>query len=97
MAEINEAVQAIHHKKADVVVMVDNCYGEFTHCKEPQADVLVGSLIKNPGGGLAPTGGYVAGRAGCVEKITYRYTSPGVGGELAPMPEAINRFSKGCF
>lgn len=97
VAEINEAVQAIHHKKADVVVMVDNCYGEFTHCEEPQADVLVGSLIKNPGGGLAPTGGYVAGRADCVEKITYRYTSPGVGGEIGSYAGGYQPFFQGLF
>ena len=95
--EINEAVQAIHRKKADVVVMVDNCYGEFTHREEPKADVLAGSLIKNPGGGLAPTGGYIAGRADCVEKITYRYTSPGVGGEIGSYAGGYQPFFQGLF
>ena len=76
VAEINEAVQAIHHKKADAVVMVDNCYGEFTHCEEPQADVLAGSLIKNPGGGLAPTGGYVAA-------VSYTHLVPYVRGPFS--------------
>lgn len=95
--EINEAVQAIHRKKADVVVMVDNCYGEFTHREEPKADVLVGSLIKNPGGGLAPTGGYIAGRADCVEKITYRYTSPGVGREIGSYAGGYQPFFQGLF
>jgi len=64
--------------------MVDNCYGEFLDTKEPAeagADIIAGSLIKNPGGGLALTGGYITGRADLVEKISYRMTSPGIGGE----------------
>ena len=64
--------------------MTDNCYGEFLHEKEPTdvgVDVIAGSLIKNPGGGLALTGGYIAGRADLIEKISYRMTSPGIGGE----------------
>ena len=64
--------------------MVDNCYGEFLHVKEPTdvgADIMAGSLIKNPGGGLALTGGYVVGRADLIEKVSYRMTSPGIGGE----------------
>lgn len=68
----------------DIICMVDNCYGEFLDIKEPTevgADVIAGSLIKNPGGGLALTGGYIAGRADLIEKISYRMTSPGIGGE----------------
>ena len=68
----------------DIICMVDNCYGEFLHTKEPTdvgADVIAGSLIKNPGGGLALTGGYIAGRQDLIEKISYRMTSPGIGGE----------------
>ena len=64
--------------------MVDNCYGEFLHVKEPTdvgADIMAGSLIKNPGGGLALTGGYVAGRADLIEQVSYRLTTPGIGGE----------------
>lgn len=65
--------------------MVDNCYGEFTETKEPTqvgADIIAGSLIKNPGGGIAPTGGYIAGRADLIEKCSYRLTCPGVGREV---------------
>ena len=64
--------------------MVDNCYGEFTEEIEPTqvgADIIAGSLIKNPGGGLAPTGGYIAGRADLVENASYKLTAPGIGGE----------------
>lgn len=57
-----QPIEAIHRLRPDVCVMVDNCYGEFTDQREPRADLLAGSLIKNPGGGLAPTGGYVAGK-----------------------------------
>ena len=67
-----------------IICMVDNCYGEFLHMKEPTqvgVDVLAGSLIKNPGGGLALSGGYIAGREDLVEKVSYRMTSPGIGGE----------------
>lgn len=69
----------------DIVVMVDNCYGEFTQKQEPTqrgADLMAGSLIKNPGGGIAPTGGYIAGRADLVELCAHRLTAPGVGGEI---------------
>ena len=70
--------------RSDIICMVDNCYGEFLDTKEPTevgADVVAGSLIKNPGGGLALTGGYIAGRADLIENISYRMTSPGIGGE----------------
>ena len=80
-----EKIAAIAKKKApNCIVMVDNCYGEFLRTKEPTdvgADVIAGSLIKNPGGGLALTGGYIAGRQDLIEKISYRMTSPGIGGE----------------
>lgn len=64
--------------------MADNCYGEFLHIQEPTdagIDVMAGSLIKNPGGGLALTGGYIAGRQDLIDKVSYRMTSPGIGGE----------------
>jgi len=80
--EINEAIEAIHAKKSDTCVMVDNCYGEFTNCEEPRADLMAGSLIKNPGGGIAPTGGYIAGKREFVELVSYRLTSPGIGAEV---------------
>lgn len=82
--EIKEWADFVHGINPDIVCMVDNCYGEFLHTLEPTdvgADIMAGSLIKNPGGGLALTGGYVAGRRDLVEKISYRMTSPGIGGE----------------
>ena len=72
----------LHTRHPGVRLMVDNCYGEFVCEREPShygADVCVGSLIKNPGGGLAPTGGYIAGRADAIERISYRLTAPGIG------------------
>lgn len=80
--EIEKAIGIIKSIKSDIVVLVDNCYGEFVEDREPVevgADLVAGSLIKNPGGGLAPTGGYVAGRKECVEKAAYRLTTPGLG------------------
>ena len=82
--EIEEWTDFVHGINPDIVCMVDNCYGEFLHVKEPTdvgVDVMAGSLIKNPGGGLALTGGYIAGRADLIEKVSYRMTSPGIGGE----------------
>lgn len=70
------------HANSKAFVMVDNCYGEFTCKNEPEADLIVGSLIKNPGGGIALTGGYLAGTKRAVELASYRLTSPGVGGEV---------------
>ena len=83
--ELADAISFIKNTRADVVVMVDNCYGEFVERKEPTnvgADIIAGSLIKNPGGGLALTGGYLAGRADLVEQVSYRLTSPGIGAEV---------------
>lgn len=82
--QIREVFQMVHGMSSDIVCMTDNCYGEFLDVKEPTdagADVAAGSLIKNPGGGLALTGGYVCGRADLIEKISYRMTCPGIGGE----------------
>ena len=100
VAQIGELIALCKQCKPDVICMVDNCYGEFTELIEPVnvgADLMVGSLIKNPGGGLAPTGGYIAGRADCVEKITYRYTSPGVGGEIGSYAGGYQPFFQGLF
>ena len=82
--QIAEWASFVHGINPDLVCMVDNCYGEFLHTKEPTdvgADIMAGSLIKNPGGGLALTGGYIAGRKDLVDKIYYRVTCPGIGGE----------------
>lgn len=82
--EIEEWATFVKSINPNIVCMVDNCYGEFLDIKEPTevgADVVAGSLIKNPGGGLALTGGYIAGRADLIKKISYRMTSPGIGGE----------------
>lgn len=89
-----------HAKNPDAVVLVDNCYGEFTGLQEPSAvgaDVLAGSLIKNPGGGLAPTGGYLAGRADLVERMATRLTSPGIGAEVGSYAGGYQPFYQGLF
>lgn len=95
--QINEAIDAIHVKKSDVCVMVDNCYGEFTNCEEPKADLMAGSLIKNPGGGIAPTGGYIAGKQKFVELVSYRLTSPGIGAEVGSYAGSYQPFYQGLF
>ena len=85
VTRIGELISFIKNIKPDVICMVDNCYGEFVEEKEPLevgADMIVGSLIKNPGGGLAPIGGYIAGRKDCVENASYRMTCPGLGMEV---------------
>ena len=82
--DIKEAIDVVKSVNKDLIVMVDNCYGEFLDIKEPTevgADIMTGSLIKNPGGGLALTGGYIAGRKDLVEMISYRLTTPGIGKE----------------
>ena len=83
-AEIGEIAAVVKEAGPDTAVVVDNCYGEFCDRTEPchhGVDLMAGSLIKNPGGGLAPTGGYIAGRAELVERAAYRMTAPGIGGE----------------
>lgn len=82
--DIKEAIEVVKSVNKDLIVMVDNCYGEFLDTKEPTevgADIMAGSLIKNPGGGFALTGGYIAGRKDLVEMISYRLTTPGIGKE----------------
>lgn len=82
--EIGEIVKTVKLVNPEIAVMVDNCYGEFTDIREPGhvgADLMAGSLIKNPGGGLAPSGGYIAGRSDLVERAAMRLTTPGIGGE----------------
>lgn len=83
--EIEQVAKMVKDKAPDCIVMVDNCYGEFVEKIEPTghgADLMAGSLIKNPGGGVAPTGGYIAGRADLVEQCSYRLTTPGTGKEI---------------
>ncbi len=100
LAEIQEAAALVHRINPDALVMVDNCYGEFTDVKEPTevgADLIAGSLIKNPGGGLAPTGGYVAGKRAVVERIAYRLTCPGIGAEVGSYAAGYQLFFQGLF
>lgn len=85
VSEIKEIIDFVKSISPDVIVMVDNCYGEFVEKSEPSevgADIVVGSLIKNPGGGIAPTGGYILGRKKYVEMCSYRLTAPGIGKEV---------------
>lgn len=100
VARIGELISFIKNIKPDVICMVDNCYGEFTEEKEPLevgADMIVGSLIKNPGGGLAPIGGYICGKKECVENAAYRLTSPGLGKEVGASLGVIQSFYQGFF
>lgn len=97
---IGELIAFIKNIKPDVICMVDNCYGEFVEEKEPLevgADMIVGSLIKNPGGGLAPIGGYIVGKKECVENAAYRLTSPGLGKEVGASLGVIQSFYQGLF
>ena len=91
---------AVRERFPNAIIMVDNCYGEFTDTVEPVAvgaDVLAGSLIKNPGGGLAPTGGYIAGRADLVERVAQRLTVPGMGREVGSYAGSYRPFYQGLF
>lgn len=97
---IGELIAFIKDIKPDVICMVDNCYGEFVETIEPTdvgADMVVGSLIKNPGGGLAPIGGYIAGKKECVENAAYRLTSPGLGKEVGASLGILSSFYQGFF
>lgn len=98
--QIGELIAFVKSIKPDVICMVDNCYGEFVEEREPLevgADMLVGSLIKNPGGGLAPIGGYIVGKKECVENAAYRLTSPGLGKEVGASLGVIQSFYQGLF
>ena len=81
VAELNKIIDFVHSIREDIICIVDNCYGEFAETSEPRGDLIVGSLIKNPGGGIAKTGGYIAGKARLVELAAYRLTSVGIGKE----------------
>ncbi len=98
--QIGEAIACVKAVRPDVIVMVDNCYGEFVETLEPSdvgADMIVGSLIKNPGGGLAPVGGYIAGTKECVERASFRMTCPGLGAEVGPSLTMNQSFYQGFF
>ncbi len=98
--EIEEMIASIRRIKPEAIVFVDNCYGEFVETREPieaGADLIAGSLIKNPGGGLAKIGGYIAGKTELVEKCGYRMTSPGIGGEAGASLNALPDMYQGFF
>ena len=100
VARIGELIRFIKDIKPDVICMVDNCYGEFVERIEPTdvgADMVVGSLIKNPGGGLAPIGGYIVGKREYVENAAYRLTSPGLGKEVGASLGILSSFYQGLF
>jgi cystathionine beta-lyase family protein involved in aluminum resistance len=97
---IGELISFIKGIKPSIICMVDNCYGEFVETIEPSdvgADMVVGSLIKNPGGGLAPIGGYIVGKKECVENAAYRLTSPGLGKEVGASLGILTQFYQGLF
>ena len=101
VAEIGRIIAAAKEANPNVIAYVDNCYGEFIEKQEPTevgADIMAGSLIKNLGGGLAPTGGYIVGRADLVENASYRLTAPGLGGEMgATLGDTQREFYQGLF
>ena len=100
VAQIGELIAFCKGIKPDVLVMVDNCYGEFVEELEPSqvgADMCVGSLIKNPGGGLAPIGGYIVGTKTCVERCAYRLSAPGLGQEVGANLGILPSFYQGLF
>ena len=100
VAQIGELIAFCKRCKPDVICMVDNCYGEFTELTEPVnvgADMMVGSLIKNPGGGIAPTGGYICGRADLIERCARRLTAPGLGREVGANLGLLTQLYQGFF
>ena len=100
VAQIGELISFVKKIKPSLICMVDNCYGEFVEREEPLeagADMIVGSLIKNPGGGLAPIGGYIAGKKECIENAAYRLTSPGLGKEVGASLGVTQSLYQGLF
>ena len=98
--QIGEAVACVKSVRPDIICMVDNCYGEFVEEQEPSdvgADMVVGSLIKNPGGGLAPSGGYICGTKACIDRASWRMTCPGLGAEIGPSLSLNTSFYEGFF
>ncbi|MGN0298603.1 MAG: aminotransferase class I/II-fold pyridoxal phosphate-dependent enzyme [Lachnospiraceae bacterium] len=97
---IGKLISFIKGIKPDIICMVDNCYGEFVEMREPSevgADMIVGSLIKNPGGGLAPIGGYICGRKDCIDRCAYRLSAPGLGQEVGANLGLLPSFYQGFF
>lgn len=100
VSELEEVIKFIKEIRNDVIVFVDNCYGEFIDYIEPTdvgADLIAGSLIKNIGGGIAPTGGYIAGKSKYVEQAAYRLTTPGIGGECGSTFGVVRQLYQGLF
>ncbi|UUZ79275.1 methionine gamma-lyase family protein [Paenibacillus sp. P26] len=100
VAQIAEMVRFVKEVNPELIVFVDNCYGEFTELTEPTqvgVDLMAGSLIKNPGGGLAASGGYIAGKSEYVNKAAYRLTAPGIGGEVGAMLGTTRSIFQGLF
>ena len=100
VAEIGAICDAVHGVRRDLAILVDNCYGEFVETLEPTqvgADLVVGSLIKNPGGGLAPTGGYVCGRADLIDRCARRLSAPGLGREVGANLGLLTQLYQGFF
>ena len=98
--EIGELVKFVREFEKDAIIMVDNCYGEFVETKEPcdvGVDVMVGSLIKNAGGGIAPTGGYIVGRKDVIEQVSSRFMAPSIGLEVGSYAGSYTPFFQGCF
>lgn len=97
---LKTVIDIVKSASKDSIIVVDNCYGEFVEKQEPieaGADIIVGSLIKNPGGGLAPTGGYIAGKETLIQLISYRLTSPGIGCEVGSYANTYQYFYQGFF
>lgn len=100
VTQIGELIAFVKSVKPDVLVMVDNCYGEFVEEQEPSdvgADMVVGSLIKNPGGGLAPIGGYICGTQSCIDRCAYRLSAPGIGQDVGASLSVMTSLYQGFF
>lgn len=100
MDDIKSIIDAVHKVREDIIVAVDNCYGEFAETAEPcsyGADICAGSMIKNPGGGIAPSGGYIAGREDLVEKVARHVSAPGLGSEVGPSLGFNRQLAQGIF
>lgn len=98
--QIGELISFVKNIKPEVIVMVDNCYGEFVEENEPSdvgADMVVGSLIKNPGGGLAPIGGYICGTKKCIDRCAYRLSAPGIGQDVGASLSVMTSLYQGLF